>query len=304
MKSKASTVIIVILLLIIVGLVGFILGNKLGSKTNKEETKQETTNTVNNSYNATIEPTTTITDSNIIDAETQIPTNTNSTGTLDMTLTKKEVRKLTGSSSSFICAEYTPHITGIDSSIASKIEQELNNHYAEVWKDINQQTKDEEVKEIVDGYQYDIGFEQSYEVIYKSNNVVTFKHMLSGGLGGVSWNTTSSISFDLTTGEEINIADIVTNKDKYISTCKSVALEQLKADNRFEDVKNYTHTDNTSYESIINEGIEKMGGYFTDDGIVCVEIPKYTIAPGGDGEFRFTVSYEDIKDCINSKYVK
>ena len=58
------------------------------------------------------------------------------------------------------------------------------------------------------------------------------------------------------------------------------------------------------YESVINSAVEQLGGYLTEDGIVCAEVPKYSIASGASGEFKFTVPYSAIKDYINIKYLE
>ena len=221
------------------------------------------------------------------------------------------VRNITVRSASFVCNENVPHITGIDSKAANKIEKYLNDWYDEVWKDINEQTEDKYIKEILeqmdennnnypDSQSYDIGFTQSYEVIFINNKVVTFKHILSGGLGGVGWDNTSGVSFDLTTGEKINIENIVTSKTEYISACKKYVFEQLKNDSRYKEVLEMHGND---YEEIINQAIEQVGGYFTEKGIVCVEIPKYAIASGASGEFRYEIPYNMVKNYINNEFV-
>lgn len=221
------------------------------------------------------------------------------------------VRNITVGGASFVCNEYVPHITGISSQAANNIETYLNNWYKEVWEDIDSQTEDEYIYEMlknmnensINNPNYaigDIGFTQSYEIIYINDKVVTFKHILQGGLGGVGWDSESGVSFNLSTGEKIDIEDIVTSKKDYIDVCKNYTMRQLKADERFEEVAEMHGND---YEIIVNEAIEKMDGYFTKDGIVCIEIPKYAIASGASGEFRYVIPYEVIRDYINSDYV-
>lgn len=221
------------------------------------------------------------------------------------------IKNITVGGASYVCNENDPHITGVNSDIVQKIENYIKDYYNTVWEDINSQTSDDYIKEILTGYnEYslknpdykydDIGFNQSCRDIFLSTKILTIKLELTGGLGGVSWNTTSGVSFDINHGNVINIKDIVTSKDEYISACKKYAMEQLKNDSRYAEVIE-THKDD--YESIIYEAIEKMGGYFVRDGIVCAEIPKYEIASGGAGEFKFIVPYAAIKDYINIEYL-
>ena len=75
----------------------------------------------------------------------------------------------------------------------------------------------------------------------------------------------------------------------------------MKKDSRYNEV---LEMHGNEYEGIINSAIEKLDGYFTEDGIVCVEIPKYSIASGASGEFKFTVPYSLVKDYINNKYIE
>lgn len=235
--------------------------------------------------------------------------NTNLKDSFKVSYETRGVRNITIEGASFVCNEDVPHISGIGSDAASKIEKRLNSWYSDVWKDINEQTKDEEIKEILtqmneNSKKYgssleDIGFHQSYKVIYLTNKVVTFQHILEGGLGGVGWGNTSGISFDLETGNVIEVKDLVTSKDKYIEACKNYVYAELKKDSRYDEVVEM-HGDN--YQDIVNSAIEKIGGYFVEDGIVCVEIPKYSIASGASGEFRYTIPYSLIKDYMNNKY--
>ena len=106
-------------------------------------------------------------------------------------------------------------------------------------------------------------------------------------------------SFNYKIGDVIEIKNLVTSKDKYIEVCKKYVYDELKKDSRYEEV---LEMHGNEYQEIINSAIESLGGYLTKDGIVCAEIPKYLIASGASGEFRFTVPYSLIKDCINTKY--
>ena len=235
--------------------------------------------------------------------------NTNLKDSFKVTYETRGVRNITIEGACFVCNEDVPTISGISTSAAAKMEKYLNNWYSEVWIDINEQTKDEDIKELLnqmnensDEYgPQDIGFHQTYKVIYLTNKLVTFQYILEGGLGGVSWGNTSGVSFDLETGDVIEIEKIVTSKEKYIEACKNYVFESLKKDSRYEEV---LEMHGKEYEGIINSTIEKLEGYFTENGIVCAEIPKYSIASGASGEFTFTVPYGLIKDYINIKYIE
>lgn len=210
------------------------------------------------------------------------------------------VRKLNVGNANFVCKENIPHITGIDKQIAEKIEKHLTDMYGNEWTSIQQQTEDKDILEILEVQNMnnsgDIGFTQSCELIYENNQIATFKCSFEGGLGGVSWDKTSGISFDINTGEKINIKDIITNKDEYEKACFDYVIEQLKEDNRYKYLQD-------GYQSVVRENVQKFEGYFTKDGIVCVHIPRYEMANGGAGEFVYAIPYKTVKDYIDSKYV-
>lgn len=221
------------------------------------------------------------------------------------------VRNITVKGASFVCNQNEPHITGINSSAGKKIEDYIKNWYKTVWKDIADQTDDEYITDILEqidknnkdypeSQSGEIGFKQSVEVIFLNNDIVTFQYVFDGGLGGSSWKKTSGASFDLKTGEKINIKDIVISKDNYISECKKYVFEQLKNDSRYSEVIEMHKND---YEEIINKNIEQLDGYLVKDGIVCVQIPKYEIASGASGEFKYTIPYSKLKNLIDSKYI-
>lgn len=219
------------------------------------------------------------------------------------------VRNITVEGASFVCNEDDPDISGISNSAAEKIEKKIVEIYAEVWKDINSQTEDDYIKELLtqmnkNSGEYgpqDIGFLQSCEVIYLTDNLVTLLTSLQGGLGGVSWGRSTATSFDLETGEVIEIKNIISDKTKYIAACKNAVYKELKEDERYKLVLEMHGKD---YEGIINSAIEKLDGYLAADGIVCAEIDRYAIADGASGEFKFTVPYSAIKDYVNMQYLK
>ena len=46
-----------------------------------------------------------------------------------------------------------------------------------------------DVNENSNGQKHQIGFNQSYNVIFINDKVVTFEHIFDGGLGGVGWGS-------------------------------------------------------------------------------------------------------------------
>lgn len=235
--------------------------------------------------------------------------NTNLKDSFKIRFDTRGVRNITVEGASFVCSEDDPDISGISNSAAEKIEKKIVEIYAEVWKDINSQTEDDYIKELLtqmnqNSGEYgpqDIGFVQTCEVIYLTDNFVTLQTSLQGGLGGVSWGKSTATSFDLETGDVIEIKNILSDKTKYIAACKNAAYKQLKEDERYKLVLEMHGKD---YQAIINSSIEKLGGYLAADGIVCAEIDRYAIADGASGEFKFTVPYSAIKDYVNTQYLK
>lgn len=247
--------------------------------------------------------------SNSSEANKTISNNTtnnveNKTENIEITYTTKLVREFQVDNAVYMCKEQVPEIKGLDENVAKKIADYIKKWNSDIWKDINSQNTDEYLRTILQGAgetheKYEIGFIQSYEVDYLNDKVITFKSKFDGSLGGVSWYSSSGVSFDLTTGNVIDMSNIVTSKEEYINACKKYVLEELKKDSRFEEVKSMHGND---YEEAVNTTIEKLGGYFVKEGIVCVEIPRYLIASGAAGEFRYAIPYSLVKDYIKSAY--
>ena len=277
-------IIILVLVLCIVIATFFIINKK-----NEEKTTENIVNTTNST-----------------NANTENATNNQTTKQKDIkiTYTTEIVKEITVGNAKYICREQVPKIEGINGTASKKIEDNIKKHNSEIWEDIDKQNTEESIKEILTGAKdyyesYEIGFTQSYKVKYLNSYVITFSTNFDGGIGGVSWATQSGVTFNLKTGEIVNVEDIVTSKNNYIAKCKEYVYDELKEDSRYAEVVNMHGKD---YEEKINTAIEKLGGYFTDEGIVCVEIPKYVIASGASGEFRFTIPYEEISKYIKEEY--
>lgn len=322
-KAKIIPIIIIVIMAIVIGILSWLLiseknvsnvlddikGSLNLSSEKKEEDKKE--NDKKNSDDVDNEDKEKEEKGNISgkggDNE-NVSSNTNLKDSFKVKYDTRGVRNITVGGASFVCNEDVPEISGISQTAADKMEKYLNDWYSDVWKDINSQTEDDYIKELLNqmnesSSEYgpeDIGFHQSYKVIYVTNKLVTFQYIFEGGLGGVNWNKTSGVSFDLETGDVIEIKNIVTSKDKYIEACKKYVFDELKKDPRYNEV---LEMHGNEYEGIINSEIEKLDGYLVEDGIVCVEIPKYSIASGASGEFKFTIPYSLVKDYINNKYI-
>ena len=317
---KVVLIIIILIMAAIIGLLSWMvisgkdfstIFNKVVQSEDKKDNKEEKNDEKNNQNNETAKEK----DNNASDKGTENKKTSNTTNLKDsfkVTYETRGVRNITIGGASFVCNEDVPHISGISSTASAKMEKYLTDWYSRVWVDINAQTSDDYIKELLtqmneaseenDGYgPYDIGFHQSYEVIYLTDKLVTFGYTLGGGLGGVGWGNASGVSFDLETGDVIEIKNLVKSKEKYIEACKKSVYDQLQKDSRYNEVVEL-HGD--SYQSIINSAIEKLDGYFTKDGIMCVEIPKYEISSGAAGEFQYAVPYSLVENYIDTKYLE
>jgi len=306
-KSKIILIIIIVIMAIIIGILSWLLISGKDITTLFDDVKQ--------SLNLSSEKKADEKKDNVKDEDkdkkedisgkggdsNDVSSNTNLKDSFKVKYNTRGVRNITVGGASFVCNEDVPEISGISSAAANKMEKYLTDWYARVWVDINEQTEDDYIKELLSNMDYDIGFHQSYEVIYLTNKLVTFKYTFDGGLGGVSWGKTSGVSFDLETGDVIEIKNLVTSKQKYIEACKEYVYDELKKDSRYQEV---LEMHGNEYEGIINSAIEKLDGYLVEDGIVCVELPKYEIASGASGEFRYTIPYSLVKDYINNKYLE
>lgn len=288
--KRSVKILIAILCVIIIGLITFIVVDKVIDKS--DESKSERSSTTRNERE------------NNKSNETKENDNSESEDKIDPSKVKVEyttrtLRELKGEKGVFKTVEVIPTISGIDKNVAKKIEDNIEKYYKKLWQDIDSQSTDSEVYEIINYVDDEIGFKVNPVVILKNSKVITFRFDFSGGLGGVSWNTTSGITYDLETGNVVDIEDIVTSKQQYIDTCYDYVVEQIKKDDRYDDVKSQEYN---NWEEVVKSSIQDMDGYFTEEGIVCVTIPKYAIASGASGEFIYAIPYELIKDYINNDY--
>ncbi len=317
-KSKIILIIIIVIMAIVIGILSWLLISGKDITTLFDDVKQ--------SLNLSSEKKADEKKDNVEDEDkdkkedisgkggdsNDVSSNTNLKDSFKVRYNTRGVRNITVGGACFVCNEDVPEISGISSAAAEKMEKYLKDWYSRVWVDINAQTEDDYIKELLNnmneasqnngGYgPEDIGFHQTYEVIYLTNKLVTFEYIFEGGLGGVSWGNTSGVSFDLETGDVIEIKNLVTSKDKYIEACKKYVYDELKKDSRYNEVLEMHGSD---FQKIINSAIEKLNGYLVEDGIVCVEIPKYEIASGASGEFKFIIPYNLVKDYIDNKYIE
>lgn len=288
--KKSVKILIAILCVIIIGLITFIVVDKVIDES--DESKSERSSTTrnereNNKSNETKE-------NNNSESEDKIDPSK-----IKVEYTTRTLRELKGEKGAFKTVEVVPTISGIDKNVAKKIEDNIKEYYEELWQNIDSQSEDSEVYEMLNYIDYEIGFKINPVVILKNNKVITFRFDFSGGLGGSSWNTTSGITYDLETGNVVDVEDVVTSKQQYIYTCYDYVVEQIKKDDRYDDVKSQ---EDNNWEEVVKSSIQDMDGYFTEEGIVCVTIPKYAIASGASGEFIYAIPYELIKDYINSDY--
>lgn len=221
---------------------------------------------------------------------------------LKINYTEKTIRSLESGKAKFVCTERFPKIEGIDETVAAKIEKHLSELSDEIWKDTNENTPDKDINELLkyraeNGNENQIGFSLSYNVELKNKRIITFVYSLEGGLGGVAWDKSGGVSFNRETGEVINVSDVVISSEDYIKACKTYVFDELKKKESSLPLKQ-------GAQSIINEKLESMTGYFTSKGIMCIEIPLYEIVDGNEnGEFKCEVPYNLIKNYVYSNYV-
>lgn len=306
--NKIILICVILVILAIVGLLIWIFASKLNSANNKINELEK------NIKNGVVEQNNT--KENIVNNETNTTDNTTANNTVNNTASKnvqqntkitlknteKEVKRLTVGGANYVCKVQEPKLSGLEPSIATKIENQLTKYFDDVWKNISKDQSDDDITDILKGYdengdKREIGFEQSYKIEYYNDKIITFKYEFAGSLGGVSWGSSSGMSFYVSNGELVVIKDIVTDKEEYKKACSKSVYEQLKKDERFDGLVQ-------NYQEIVDDTINKIDGYVLKDGIMCVEIPKYEIASGAAGEFKFVVKYDDISKYIDINKIK
>ena len=191
--------------------------------------------------------------------------------------TKAKITKKTYKSKSFL--PY-PQVSGLKSTTAQKkINTVLSKHiqgsykgYLELNKDMQECKKDSMYQEYP--YICDYTYQTSYHVKYNSNeklSILVFDYMYTGGAHGLGQVT--AYNFNLNTGNEYTISQILTTYAKYTQVTKYAKNYMIKhPDIFFAD-------DITLDDFRVNKNSQF---YFTNNGIYLI-FQEYEVAPYSSG---------------------
>ncbi|MBE5822301.1 MAG: DUF3298 domain-containing protein [Clostridiales bacterium] len=194
--------------------------------------------------------------------------------------------------------EYTtivPKITGLDASITTKIEKQLE----EILQKYYIRYAGSGTGPINDDPGFNYPLYLAFTNTNISKNTISFTLDVVCVFGVTSQTETLGYTFDLTTGELLDWKTLVNNKEKYIYESKKIILEQLKKDSRYEEVVD----NDLNYMDTIEYYIRQNDSWYFTEGKLCIVIPRYAIASGAAREFVFEIPLNEMNGIIKKYYI-
>lgn len=169
--------------------------------------------------------------------------------------------------------------------IADKIQKSIREISDKNWKYI---------KESSDEYNYiqpTAGVSYMLSTATVADNYITFKAEQSGSFGGVGWDATEIYTYDLKSGELVDLKGFAKDEEKFVEFLS-------------EEVKDFVKSSNMVYSSIelnsaIGTVLAEQGNYGIIDNKFEIVLPKYSIGTGADG-----VRIVEIEKDVINEYLK
>lgn len=134
-------------------------------------------------------------------------------------------------------------------------------------------------------------------VVRGDGAVLSFKMYDTTKLGTETVTDISGHSYDIKTGKELKLSDIVTDIDKFRTICSEEILVSTTNDELYGDV---LFVD--GYTDKLNSLITDGHWYFNSDGFV-VAAAMGNIADRKYGSFEFVVSYETLSEVLKPEFI-
>jgi len=146
-----------------------------------------------------------------------------------------------------------------------------------------------------------------YSLEIVSGDIISMKAYLDGGAGGVSWAGIAAETFNLNTGNKLELNDIFNvNEAQYMNFIYDLVskkiMDEIKSDN--ESRAGYMFDDAYSgegYKSIRN--FDKNDFYLSENALV-VFYQKYALADGASGPLVFEIPYDSISNILAIETLK
>lgn len=140
------------------------------------------------------------------------------------------------------------------------------------------------------------GYGMNYKVMYASTRILSLEAEGYDWQGSTHPNTwTSSYCFDVTTGELLYLADVLTDEEKAREIVSQHILDTVTK----EPYKDALLED---YESYVPDILTENTFYLNEKGLVVICNP-YMVTAYVAGKIEVEIPYEELKDVMNEKYI-
>ena len=131
--------------------------------------------------------------------------------------------------------------------------------------------------------------------LFNKNRILAFSCVLTGSMGGATWDALEFYDFDLRNGDLLTLKEICID----VNTCENILytyfVESLKHDERFTDLV-------PDYENLVKENLFKTGSFgYTTKGFALV-IQKGVIASNASDVFAYVVPYKNFNEYLKEDF--
>lgn len=146
--------------------------------------------------------------------------------------------------------------------------------------------------------QYDVFYSDTTQIMVERADpsllsFCSFFYEYTGGAHG--WYGYLGKTFDVATGNEMGIEDLMSNPDGFKTYARKCIYDEIQ--------EKYLDAVFPEYDNILKEmWNENLQWYVDGNGIVII-FNIYELGPYASGEFRFSFTYEELKDYMKPEYL-
>lgn len=179
---------------------------------------------------------------------------------------------------------------------AQKINKFLNEYIDSEWKIVCDET-DSQVQAI---NEYNIQLENALDYyginiatskLFENEKYISFVISQDGSMGGVGWNSVKEFNFDKSTGELLDIHNIVGNAEAFESQMYEYCIDYIKNQTDFEDIL-WNDEISGNWEEILKNQMFANGSWGLIDAGIEFVFEKYVLGPGAVGTIIIDVPYK------------
>lgn len=180
---------------------------------------------------------------------------------------------------------------------ASNIVDSLTQYSNERWNEVKKMADDSKEYPVAAGNT--IGVNYMISTVLSNVNVVSFRFLMSGAFGGVSWDEEHGYNYVTSTGNILEFRHLTDQYENLTNTCYDYAVNMISS-----SVASSLYQDdvNGKWQDILKEKMFELGNwYFTENGIYF-SIEKYALGPGSAGVIHVEVPYQNINQYLKKEY--